>query len=212
MSDSQKPSLALFDFDGTITDEDMFSAFLHYSVFGLRKWVGNVVILPFYALYKAGVIPAKRMRPIASFIAFAGRKTQEVEALGAQFAKEVITKHIRPEAQAKLEWHQARGDTIVVVSASLNAYLKPWCQTHGYQLLCSELLSGSERLGGFYQSGDCSLERKVHRVQSTFDLSQYQAIYAYGDTHEDIPMLKLADHAMLNWQPWSHNKPISKNA
>lgn len=202
MSDSQKPSLALFDFDGTITDEDMFSAFLHYSVFGLRKWVGNIVILPFYALYKAGVIPAKRMRPIASFIAFAGRRTQEVEALGAQFAKEVITKHIRPEARAKLEWHQARGDTIVVVSASLNAYLRPWSQTHGYQLLCSELFGESEHISGRYQSGDCSLERKVERVQRAFDLSQYETIYAYGDTHEDIPMLKLASHAMMNWQPW----------
>ncbi|MEH0710828.1 HAD family hydrolase [Vibrio owensii] len=209
MSDSQKPSLALFDFDGTITDEDMFSAFLHYSVFGLRKWVGNVVILPFYALYKAGVIPAKRMRPIASFIAFAGRTTQEVEALGAQFAKEVITKHIRPEAQAKLEWHQARGDTIVVVSASLNAYLKPWSQTHGYQLLCSELLDESERISGHYQSGDCSLERKVERVQRAYDLSHYETIYAYGDTHEDIPMLKLASHAMMNWQPWQSENSLN---
>lgn len=209
MSDSQKPSLALFDFDGTITDEDMFSAFLHYSVFDLRKWVGNVVILPFYALYKVGVIPAKRMRPIASFIAFAGRRTQEVEALGAQFAKEVITKHIRPEAQAKLEWHQARGDTIVVVSASLNAYLKPWSQTHGYQLLCSELLGESKYINGSYQSGDCSLERKAERVQRAFDLSQYKTIYAYGDTHEDIPMLKLASHAMMNWQPWQREKNLN---
>ncbi|WP_104025738.1 HAD family hydrolase [Vibrio hyugaensis] len=208
MSD-KKPSLALFDFDGTITDEDMFSAFLHYAVSGPRKWVGNIVILPFYALYKADVIPAKRMRPIASFIAFAGRRTQEVEALGSQFAKEVITKHIRPEAQAKLEWHQARGDTIVVVSASLNAYLSPWCETQGYQLLCSEIIGDSKRINGLYLSGDCSLERKVERVQRAFDFSQYKTIYAYGDTHEDIPMLKLADHAMMNWQPWQSENGLN---
>lgn len=208
MSDSRKPALALFDFDGTITDEDMFSAFLHYSVFGPRKWVGNVVILPFYALYKVGVIPAKRMRPIASFIAFSGRRTLDVEALGAQFAKEVIEKRIRPEAQAKLDWHQTQGDTIVVVSASLNAYLSPWCKNLGYQLLCSELLGDSKYISGFYLSGDCSLERKVERIKAAYDVSQYETIYAYGDTHEDIPMLKLADHATMNWQPWSHNSSV----
>jgi len=202
LSDAQKPSLALFDFDSTITDKDMFSAFLHYAVSGPRKWLGQVVILPFYTLYKTGVLPAKRMRPIACFIAFAGRRTQEVETLGAQFAQEVIVKHIRLEAQAKLDWHQTRGDTIVVVSASLNAYLIPWCNTHGYQLLCSELLSENKRLSGFYQSGDCSLERKVERIKAAYCVNQYETIYAYGDTREDIPMLKLADHATMNWQPW----------
>lgn len=125
----------------------------------------------FYALYKTGALPANRMRPIASFIAFAGRRTQEVEALGAQFAQEVIVKHIRPEAQAKLDWHQAQGDTIVVVSASLNAYLSPWCRNQDYHLLCSELLSESKRISGFYQSNDCSLERKVERIKTAYDVS-----------------------------------------
>ncbi|EPE2693065.1 HAD-IB family hydrolase, partial [Vibrio alginolyticus] len=50
MLDTTKPSLALFDFDGTITREDMFSLFLHYSAYGLRKRVGKVAIMPFYAL------------------------------------------------------------------------------------------------------------------------------------------------------------------
>jgi HAD superfamily hydrolase (TIGR01490 family) len=208
LSDSRKPALALFDFDGTITDEDMFSLFLHYSVSGPRKWLGNILISPFYALYKSGLLPAKRMRPIASFIAFSGRKTDDVKTLGARFAREVIVQHIRPEARTKLDWHHTQGDTIVVVSASLNAYLKPWCDTHGYHLLCSELLGSSERITGLYHSRDCSLERKVERVQAAFDLSQHQAIYAYGDTHEDIPMLKLADHATMNWQPWSHNSSV----
>ncbi|APP08865.1 HAD-IB family hydrolase [Vibrio harveyi] len=209
MSDSRKPALALFDFDGTITDEDMFSLFLHYSVTGPRKWLGNIIILPFYAMYKAGFLPARRMRPIASFVAFAGRQTDEVKTLGARFAQEIIVQHIRPEAKTRLDWHHAQGDTIVVVSASLNAYLKPWCDTQGYHLLCSELLGNSTRISGLYHSKDCSLERKVERVQAKFDVSQYQAIYAYGDTHEDIPMLKLAKHATMNWQPWSASRSDS---
>ena len=180
----------------------MFSLFLHYSVTGPRKWLGNIIILPFYAMYKAGFLPARRMRPIASFVAFVGRQTEEVKTLGARFAQEIIVQHIRPEAKTRLDWHHAQGDTIVVVSASLNAYLKPWCDTQGYHLLCSELISEQPKLSGFYQQGDCSLERKISRVKAAFSLDEFASIYAYGDTHEDIPMLKLADYAMLNWSEW----------
>ncbi|HGZ6459916.1 TPA: HAD-IB family phosphatase, partial [Vibrio parahaemolyticus] len=156
MLDTTKPSLALFDFDGTITREDMFSLFLHYSAYGLRKRVGKLAIMPFYALYKLGVLPARVMRPLSSFIAFSGKETQHIEAIGATFAHEVIPLYLRPEAMERLAWHQHRGDTIVVVSASLNAYLKPWCEANGYHLLCSELISEQPKLSGFYQQGDCS--------------------------------------------------------
>ncbi|PFG58683.1 HAD superfamily hydrolase (TIGR01490 family) [Vibrio sp. ES.051] len=206
MQETNKPSLALFDFDGTITREDMFRLFLHYSAYGLRKWVGKMVIMPFYALYKLGVLPARLIRPLSSFIAFSGKETQQIAMIGAQFAHDVIPLYLRPEAVEKLEWHQRRGDTIVVVSASLNAYLTPWCDANRYHLLCSELISQQPKLSGLYQQGDCSLERKVSRVKAAFSLNEFTSIYAYGDTHEDIPMLKLADYAMLNWVEWQPNK------
>nr|WP_267135880.1 HAD family hydrolase [Vibrio sp. J1-1] len=194
--------MALFDFDGTITNQDMYSLFLHYSASGKRKSVGKIVLTPFYLLYKIGILPAHFMRPIASFIAFAGKQTQQVNVIGAQFANDIIPQYVRPEATDKLEWHQKNGDTIVVVSASLNAYLQPWCEANGYHLLCSELVSDAPTISGRYQQGDCSLERKVRRVKASFNLSDFASVYAYGDTHEDIPMLKLADHAMLNWKNW----------
>lgn len=202
MSNVKKPSLALFDFDGTITNQDMYSLFLHYSASGKRKSVGKFVITPFYLLYKIGILPAHIMRPIASFIAFAGKDTQHVNAIGTQFANEIIPQYLRPEASDKLGWHQQNGDTIVVVSASLNAYLRPWCEANGYHLLCSELLTNTPTISGRYLQGDCSLERKVRRVHESFNLNDFASVYAYGDTHEDIPMLKLADHAMLNWKKW----------
>ncbi|MGP8308817.1 HAD family hydrolase [Vibrio sp. YIC-376] len=202
MNDAKKPSLALFDFDGTITRQDMFSLFLHYSASGFRKKVGGIVIIPFYLLYKLGILPARFMRPITSFIAFSGKETQEVKAIGTQFANDIIPRHLRSEAIDKLDWHRQQGDIIVVVSASLNLYLQPWCEANGYYLLCSELDTKKATISGVYLKGDCSLERKVARVKAAFSLSDFASVYAYGDTHEDIPMLKLADYAMLNWTEW----------
>ncbi|MCQ4504536.1 haloacid dehalogenase-like hydrolase, partial [Vibrio parahaemolyticus] len=77
-------------------------------------------------------LPARVMRPLSSFIAFSGKETQHIDAIGATFAHEVIPLYLRSEAMERLAWHQHRGDTIVVVSASHNAYLKPWCEANGY--------------------------------------------------------------------------------
>ena len=44
-------NLALFDFDGTITDADMYTKFLHYSGTKPRKVVGNLLLAPCFLVY-----------------------------------------------------------------------------------------------------------------------------------------------------------------
>ncbi|EJN6826650.1 HAD family hydrolase [Vibrio cidicii] len=193
-------NLALFDFDGTLTNEDMFSLFLNHSASGTRKWMGRMVIAPFYLLYKANLLPSHLMRPIASWIAFKGRREASLQVIGKQFAREVISRYLRPEAMAKLAWHQQRGDRIILVSASLDLYLRHWCDAQGIDLLCSEMAVRQGRYTGKYQQGDCSRKQKVQRVKQHCRLSDYSKIYAYGDTEEDRLMLNLADEAYMNWQ------------
>ncbi|KFK52562.1 phosphoserine phosphatase, partial [Vibrio vulnificus] len=100
----------------------------------------------------------------------------------------------------KLAWHQAKGDRIILVSASLDLYLAPWCKTQGIELLCSEMKIHHGTLTGTYLNGDCSKTRKVARIQAHCDINQYPRIYAYGDTDEDRPMLALADEAYFQWE------------
>ncbi|HAS6037462.1 TPA: HAD-IB family hydrolase [Vibrio vulnificus] len=192
--------LALFDFDGTITHEDMFSLFLKHSASPQRKWLGRIAIMPFYTLYKLKLLPAHVMRPIASWVAFRGRDAHQLKQLGKRFAAEVIPHYLRVEAMEKLAWHQAKGDRIILVSASLDLYLAPWCQTQGIELLCSEMKIHHTALTGTYLNGDCSQTRKVARVKAHCDIDQYPRIYAYGDTDEDRPMLALADEAYFQWE------------
>ncbi|WP_133407137.1 HAD family hydrolase [Parashewanella tropica] len=193
------PNIALFDFDGTITDKDMFTPFLKYGATKKRKTIGNIIILPFYLLFKLGLLPSYIMRPIASFVAFKFRSQKEVEALGREYAKQVIPSRVMERAKKQLEWHKESGDVIVVVSASLDVYLKPWCDANGFQLLCSELDMQKGRCTGRYIQGDCSREKKAARVKQSYQLNQFECIYAYGDTSEDKELLKLADEAYLNW-------------
>ncbi|MGB0893663.1 MAG: HAD-IB family hydrolase [Parashewanella sp.] len=195
-----KPRLVLFDFDGTLTTEDMFTKFIRFATPKWRIVMFGLFIFPFHRLYKIGLLPAHYLRPIVSFLAFCGREKNKVQQQGEQFSKQIIPSFLREQSLKTITKYQQRGDKVVVVSASLDIYLAPWCALHNVELLCSEMETRSTRLTGRYQQGDCSLQRKVERVRLQFSLVDYAAVHAYGDTHEDIPMIELADVAFMNWK------------
>jgi HAD superfamily phosphoserine phosphatase-like hydrolase len=120
-------------------------------------------------------------------------------ALGARYSAS-LSALVRPEALERIRWHQANGDVVVVVSASLGAYLRRWCEGHGVELLCSELDSKDGVLSGRYAGGDCTGSEKARRVRERYDMKRYPIIYAYGDTKEDRELLSLATKAFFRWQ------------
>lgn len=189
--------LVLFDFDGTLTHQDMFTKFILYSATPLRLVLGAIFMSPLYLLYKLGLIPARKLRPFVSYFAFVGRSSANVTAIGKAYASQVIPTCLRSDMLQTLRQHQMEGATIVLVSASLDLYLKPWCQAMGIALICSEMASDGKRYSGYYRAGDCSCEAKAYRVSQQFELSRYSQIYAYGDTKEDLAMLALADRAFM---------------
>ncbi|MCB2383499.1 HAD-IB family hydrolase [Shewanella sp. SR1] len=192
-------NLALFDFDGTITDADMYTKFIRFTASKRRTVVAGCLLLPLYSLYRIGWFPARKLRPIVSYLAFRGRDYQQLNTMAATYAQEVIPKHVMPHALNKIRWHQENGDTVVVVSASLDVYLKHWCTPLGLTLISSELEVKNGILSGYYATCDVSCETKAIKVRHTFDLNSYERIYAYGDTAEDQAMLQLAHEKYMNW-------------
>ena len=88
----------------------------------------------------------------------------------------------------------------MVVSASLDAYLVPWCRPLGLDLICTELEISDGRLTGRYVQGDCWGDEKVRRIRERLTLDDYDTVYAYGDTEDDRAMLDLADRKYFRWQ------------
>ncbi|HEX6274960.1 MAG TPA: HAD family hydrolase [Polyangiaceae bacterium] len=192
-------NLALFDFDGTVTHADTFKPFLQFAS-SPRRWVlGTLLLAPMIVGYKIGLVPTPRMRAAAAMTCFRGRKEPEVQAQGRRYA-ETLSALIRDEARERLQWHERNGDRIVIVSASLNAYLEPWCAARGFELVCTELASVDGVLTGRYQGGDCTGKEKARRVRARYDLASYRVVYAYGDTDEDRPLLELAHKPYFRWR------------
>lgn len=186
-------NIALFDFDGTLTDCDCFTAFIRFATPKWRLWPATLMVTPMFLLYKVGMLKTTRLRALMVWLAFAGRREDKVKRQGEIFAREYIPTHLRPKMLERLLNHVDQDDAVAMVSASLSVYLKPFCLETGIECLSSELASHNGRLTGRYVGSDCTAEQKVARVRSRFDLDHYATVYAYGDTPEDDAMLALAD-------------------
>ena len=184
--------LALFDFDNTVTTCDTYSRFLRRIATSAQLAQARWKVGPWLLGYRAHLVSAKVIRARVTQLAFAGRSAVEVGAQGASFAHEVLPQLLYPQMMQRIEWHQTRGHTVVLVSASLDVYLAPWCERHGLALLCNRLEQDATGcLTGRYHDADIGPAKAKH-IREHYDLNAYERIHAYGDSGEDRPMLALA--------------------
>lgn len=185
--------LALFDFDHTITYVDTYSRFLRASARPGRRKRGELALAPWLLGYRMGLVSAPVVRARATRVAFCDRMESEVRAQGERYARMDLPGMVRPDMLERIRWHQSCGHNIVVVSGSLDVYLRPWCDAMGLGLICNELESVSGKLTGRYHPCDRATD-KAAQIRARYDLAYYANVHAYGDSSEDQPMLALAQH------------------
>lgn len=184
--------LALFDFDGTITGADTLFHFLRFAVPGPRFVLGAVLLSPVLAAYKLGLMGNARAKTLVLAHFFKGLSRAEFRARGAAFAAQVLPGLIRPKALARIREHQARGDRVLVVSASLSDWVGGWCAAQGLELAATEAEVLDGRLTGRLATPNCHGPEKVRRIRALLDPAAYARIHAYGDSAGDREMLALA--------------------
>jgi len=118
--------LALFDLDGTLLPIDSDHAWGEFMV--ALGWVDAAAFRSgndaFYAQYLAGALD------IDAYIAFAAAplRAQGAAARAAaheRFMREVIAPALRPQAQALVEAHRARGDRLALVTSTSDFITAP---------------------------------------------------------------------------------------
>lgn len=194
-------NLALFDFDGTITTREMLPAFVYSAVPPARLRIGKLLLAPWVAGYKLGWVSGISIREKIARAGFRGMREADYLAAGERFAREALPLVLRPEAMARIAWHKAQGDTIVVVSGGFDVYLSHWCRAHGLELICSKLEVADGALTGRYEGAQCVRDEKPRRVRERYALGDFDVVYAYGDTPEDFALLEIADHRWYRGEP-----------
>ncbi len=142
---------------------------------------------------------------------FAGKNAREIESLGVRFASKIADGWLRSDVAARMRWHQEQGHVVILVSASLGAYLHPLGDLLEVDaVLCTELEEVNGILTGKLDGKNCRGEEKASRVQKWCDgagMNAEDLVYAYGDSSGDVQLLELFSHGT-----WVNTIDLEENA
>ena len=184
--------LALFDFDGTITKDDSLLKFIRFVVGDGRFVFGLVVLSPILVAYKLKLIPNYKAKQYMLSWFFKGMSKDAFLKVANEYSLVHIDKILRPKAIEKINWHKNQGHKVVVVSASIECWLRPWCEKNGLELIATKLEIKDDIVTGKLLSKNCYGVEKVNRIKEIYNLKDFEYIYSYGDSSGDKQMLELA--------------------
>jgi len=188
-------SIAFFDFDGTITKRDTLFQIIKFFHGNLYFYLNLVILSPYFLLYKLKVIPNWKAKELVLTRFFGGIDVKTFEETCRKFSIEVIPHLLRPDAMSEIERLKSLGIRIIIVSASIEAWIKPWCDTLTIECIGTRLQVIDKKITGKINGFNCYGPEKVNRILKFVDLADYSDISAYGDSKGDIPMLELASKA-----------------
>ena len=187
--------LALFDFDGTIARKDSLVDFIQYAVGIPKYYFGLLILSPMVATYKLKLIPNYTAKEKVLTHFFKGMQTDKFKELAKEYSVNQLPQIIRPSAMEKIKWHQSQNHKVVIVSASIECWLKKWCQSNNIDLIGTRLESINGKLTGKLATKNCHGIEKVNRIKERYNLNNFDYIYAYGDSIGDKEMLELSDQS-----------------
>jgi len=190
-------SLAIFDLDNTLLAGDsdvLWGQFLvekgivdkdYYSSENQR----------FYDEYNNGTLD------IFDFLAFSLKPLSEhsIEQLDEwhkQFMSNKIQEILLPKAFELIKYHQEKGDTLIIITATNRFVTKPIAKLLNIpHLLATDPEIIDNKYTGRVAGVPCFQEGKVTRLQSWLDENDQDLVGScfYSDSHNDLPLLKLVE-------------------
>lgn len=193
--------IAAFDFDGTLTHGDTVLPFLVQAC-GRRRVARAIArVAPIAGRTRIGR-PAPggvttHHRDVTKELLlrqlFAGDDPARVEAQGRAFAG-TIPGRLRAQMLDQVAWHRGEGHELVIVSASLLAYLQPFAEEHGFDhVIAVGLEVGDDgRLTGGLTGPNVRGPEKAVRLGHWLDGAEVAELWAYGNSSGDAELLEMA--------------------
>jgi len=188
--------LAVFDFDKTITYHDSFIEFLFFIEGGEKKLILKIIknyCLFFYTIkYYFGFISNEEIVELYLHEFFKSQNVNKVNDMIQQF-QEHLNATLNNDALHRIKWHKQQKHLVVIVSATPDILLIPFCEKNNLKLIASKLEVKEQMYTGNFHGSECNGKEKVQQIKKRLGpVETFRNIYAYGDDKLDIPMLTLA--------------------
>ena len=203
----ERPVLAVFDFDGTLTKGDSLGAFLHRHL-GTLGWSWALLRQsPVLLAYVLRLIPNHQAKAALLQHSLLGAAQARLAADAQRLVQDWLPRHLSTWALDELQGHQQAGHTCVLLSASLDIYLQAVAQALEIpHLICTGMEMQHGVCTGRMSTPNCHGEEKWRRLQAWFAQQgrprETWEMHAYGDTRGDVSVLRQADQAWLRGRPW----------
>nr|WP_298250895.1 HAD family hydrolase [uncultured Halomonas sp.] len=191
-------SLAIFDLDNTLLSIDSDHA---WGEFLLEQGAVDPVAYReandrFMADYEAGTLDMQAFLEVA-LRPLAEHAPEQLAAWHQQFMASKIEPHILPKGEELLARHRARGDTLLIITATNRFITGPIAERLGVDDLIAvepEVIEGryTGRVSGTpsYREGKITrLEEWLADKEQTLDDAWF-----YSDSHNDLPLLETIDY------------------
>lgn len=189
-------TIAIFDFDNTLTDRDSLLPFFYQFWGRLRSVYLLIPLFPDGVRYLLGKLSRQEIkeRILGQFLT--GISSLELESMGATYAQRGLDDILKKQAYQKFLWHKSKGHLCVIVSASPEFYLIPWGRRHGFdRVIASKLKMNSEgNFTGVLEGKNCWGDEKSRRFLLEYPKETWDTLYVYGDSLGDRALLDMAHY------------------
>ena len=189
--------LVAFDFDGTLTCADSFTAFLAWRFTPARHAIGMARLAPAAAAY---LINRDRERLKEAMVRefLTGESRKDLVRRAERFATSHARRLLRPDAIRSWKRWQTQNARLVIVTASPEILVAPFARGLGAEALIGTRLkfTASDLADGDLDGPNCRGVEKVQRLRAMFG-ENVALDAAYGDSDGDVAMLSLAEAAHM---------------
>jgi len=195
-------NLALFDLDHTLLPID---SDYEWGQFLVRTGAVDPLEFKrrndaFFEQYKAGTLDAVEYLEFA-LGTLARFPRPQLDAMHAQFMREVIEPALLPQARKLLQQHIDAGDLVCIITATNRFVTAPIAKALGVEHLIAAVPEEDEHgnLTGKLLGSPTSGPGKVTHTHAWLEqigtpLSGFGSSHFYSDSHNDIPLLSVVTH------------------
>lgn len=190
------PVIAVFDFDKTLTTRDSLLPLLIYKEGWIASLYKLVCLVPGFIAFLLHFLSRQQIKEKILKSFFGGMSWEELKGVALSYATHQLDRYVRPEALKRVKWHQQQGHRCILISASLEVYLKPWARRHGFhEVLASQLdLKENQVVTGKLVGKNCWGAEKKRRLLELLGPKEKYQLYVYGDSQGDYELLEIADY------------------
>lgn len=187
--------VVLYDFDGTITFRDSLLDFLIFT-FGKVKVLHTLFFsIPNLFLFKLKLRDNHDAKERLFSAFFKNCSCSQFQQYCNTYAEQRLPAIIKMSAVSSIREHQALGRRTVIVTASIEDWIKPWADKVSLEVVGTKIEIQNEIVTGRFSTRNCHGAEKVARINSLLGQEGAIITHAYGDSAGDFEMLGLADQA-----------------